>query len=109
MPLVAFAAFYFYALTIILFRMLVHSILSLIGKLKNLGGVFNVMAMPCFLFIVERRNIASTNRPCDILRHFREKHLKDRKCHMCSENILHGMHLRRHAEDVRCLVTNRNY
>ncbi|CAG7927890.1 unnamed protein product [Penicillium olsonii] len=43
------------------------------------------------------------------LRHFREKHLKDRKCHMCSENVLHEMHLRRHAEDVHRLVTNRNY
>lgn len=28
---------------------------------------------------------------------------------MCSEDILHEMHLRRHAEDVHRLATNRNY
>ncbi|CAG7940496.1 unnamed protein product [Penicillium salamii] len=43
------------------------------------------------------------------VRHFREKHLKDRKCHICSEDVLHEMHLRRHAEDVHRLVTTRNY
>jgi hypothetical protein len=43
------------------------------------------------------------------LRHFREKHLQDRRCHMCSEDLLHEMHLRRHAEDVHRLATERNY
>lgn len=42
------------------------------------------------------------------LRHFRKKHLKDRRCHMCSEDLLHEMHLRRHAEDVHRLATVRN-
>ncbi|KAJ5807729.1 hypothetical protein N7474_008998, partial [Penicillium riverlandense] len=32
------------------------------------------------------------------LRHFRKKHLDDRKCLMCKEDLLHEMHLRRHAE-----------
>ncbi|KAJ5812296.1 hypothetical protein N7474_008597 [Penicillium riverlandense] len=31
------------------------------------------------------------------LRHFREKHFYDRKCLMCYEDLLHEMHLRRHA------------
>lgn len=43
------------------------------------------------------------------LRHFREKHLKDRRCHMCSEDLLHEMHLRRHAEDIHRLGTQRSY
>ncbi|CAI7636376.1 unnamed protein product [Penicillium pancosmium] len=43
------------------------------------------------------------------LRHFRGKHLEDRRCHMCSEDLLHEMHLRRHAEDVHRLATERNY
>ncbi|KAJ5651633.1 uncharacterized protein N7484_005356 [Penicillium longicatenatum] len=43
------------------------------------------------------------------LRHFRKCHLKDRRCHMCSEDLLHEMHLRRHAEDVHRLATERNY
>ncbi|KAJ5819391.1 hypothetical protein N7474_004982 [Penicillium riverlandense] len=43
------------------------------------------------------------------VRHFREKHLKDRRCHMCDEDLLHEMHLRRHAEDVHRLSTERNY
>ncbi|CAG8146657.1 unnamed protein product [Penicillium nalgiovense] len=43
------------------------------------------------------------------LRHFREKHLQDRRCHMCDEDLLHEMHLRRHAEEVHRLSTERNY
>lgn len=43
------------------------------------------------------------------LRHFREKHLQDRRCHMCDEDLLHEMHLRRHAEEVHRLITQRNY
>ncbi|OQD84172.1 hypothetical protein PENSOL_c132G06235 [Penicillium solitum] len=43
------------------------------------------------------------------LRHFREKHLHDRRCHMCDEDLLHEMHLRRHAEEVHRLSTERNY
>jgi hypothetical protein len=43
------------------------------------------------------------------LRHFREKHLQDRRCHMCDEDLLHEMHLRRHAEEVHRLITERNY
>lgn len=43
------------------------------------------------------------------LRHFRGKHLGDRRCHMCCEDLLHEMHLRRHAEDVHRLSTQRNY
>lgn len=43
------------------------------------------------------------------LRHFRGKHLGDRRCHMCCEDLLQEMHLRRHAEDVHRLSTQRNY
>jgi predicted DNA-binding protein (UPF0278 family) len=43
------------------------------------------------------------------LRHFREKHLRDRRCHMCDKDLLHEMHLRRHAEEVHRLSTERNY
>ncbi|KAJ5901458.1 hypothetical protein N7495_001986 [Penicillium taxi] len=41
------------------------------------------------------------------LRHFRERHLKDRHCNMCNEDLLHEMHLRRHAQDVHRLCTQR--
>jgi hypothetical protein len=43
------------------------------------------------------------------LRHFREKHLQDRMCHMCDQDFLYEMHLRRHAEVVHRLSTERNY
>ena len=43
------------------------------------------------------------------LRHFREKHLQDRRCHMCDKDLLHEMHLRRHAEEIHRLSTERNY
>ncbi|KAJ6020334.1 hypothetical protein N7499_003607 [Penicillium canescens] len=43
------------------------------------------------------------------LRHFREKHLQDRRCYMCDEDLLHEMHLRRHAEEIHRLSTERNY
>lgn len=43
------------------------------------------------------------------LRHFRDEHLEDRRCHMCNEDLLHEMHLRRHAENVHRLATERNY
>lgn len=39
------------------------------------------------------------------LRHVREKHLDDRRCHMCDDDLLHEMHLRRHAEEVHRLST----
>ncbi|KAJ5611981.1 hypothetical protein N7510_005175 [Penicillium lagena] len=42
-----------------------------------------------------------------ILRHFRRQHLDDRRCHMCSVDLLHEMHLRRHAEEVHRLCTQR--
>ncbi|KAJ5403993.1 hypothetical protein N7509_003864 [Penicillium cosmopolitanum] len=38
-----------------------------------------------------------------------QKHLKDRRCHMCSKDLLYKMYLRRHAEDVHRLATERNY
>ncbi|KAJ5804827.1 hypothetical protein N7474_010692 [Penicillium riverlandense] len=42
------------------------------------------------------------------LRHFREKHLDDRKCLICNEDLLHEIHLRRHAQDVHRLNTQRS-
>ncbi|KAH1396271.1 hypothetical protein KXV70_001089 [Aspergillus fumigatus] len=42
------------------------------------------------------------------LRHFRSKHLDDRKCNFCgdtSEDFLHEMHLRNHAATVHRLIT----
>ena len=41
------------------------------------------------------------------LRHFRKKHLNDRKCHMYSVDILYEMHLQRHAEEVHRLCIQR--
>lgn len=41
------------------------------------------------------------------VRHFRKRHLGDRTCHMCKVDLLHEMHLRRHAEEVHRLCTQR--
>lgn len=43
------------------------------------------------------------------LRHFREKHFQDRRCYMCDKDLLHEMHLRRHAEEIHRLSTERNH
>ena len=40
-----------------------------------------------------------------VKRHFKAFHLEDRKCHFCDLNVLHEMHLRRHAEEVHRLCT----
>lgn len=40
-----------------------------------------------------------------ILRHFRSKHLKDRRCDFCETELLHEMHLRNHAAAIHRLVT----
>ncbi|KAJ6103824.1 hypothetical protein N7486_004046 [Penicillium sp. IBT 16267x] len=60
------------------------------------------MAIPSFLSFVEHRNIANINQPYDIFEN-------DRRYHIYSEDLLHEMHLRRHAEDVHRLATERNY
>lgn len=39
------------------------------------------------------------------IRHFRSKHLNDRRCNFCETNLLHEMHLRNHAAAVHRLVT----
>ncbi|KAF7587244.1 hypothetical protein BBP40_007516 [Aspergillus hancockii] len=39
------------------------------------------------------------------LRHFRKKHLDDRKCNFCEEVLLHEMHLRNHAATIHRLIT----
>ncbi|KAJ5662803.1 hypothetical protein N7507_003534 [Penicillium longicatenatum] len=43
------------------------------------------------------------------LRHFQDKHLEDRRCHIYSEDLLHEIHLRRHTQDIHRLTTERNY
>ncbi|KAF9882707.1 hypothetical protein FE257_005502 [Aspergillus nanangensis] len=72
---------------------------------KSHGGASNVTANPA----PHSSSNAEYSAYKSILRHFRQKHLNDRICNMCDEDLLHEMHLRRHAEDVHRLSTERNY
>jgi hypothetical protein len=53
----------------------------------------------------DHRRVQEWSKYKSTLRHFRRKHLGDRKCHMCNVDLLHEMHLRRHAEEVHRLCT----
>ena len=77
----------------------------ILGRLRSPGDVFNVMATPDFPFIAEHRNIASISRPCDTF----ERSTCRIEGVMCDEDLLHEMHLCRHAEEIHRLSTQRNY
>ncbi|KAJ6126308.1 hypothetical protein N7523_001920 [Penicillium sp. IBT 18751x] len=53
----------------------------------------------------DHRRVQEWSKYKSTLRHFRSKHLVDRRCHMCKVDLLHEMHLRRHAEEVHRLCT----
>ncbi|KAJ5330489.1 hypothetical protein N7476_000272 [Penicillium atrosanguineum] len=53
----------------------------------------------------DHRRVQEWSKYKSTLRHFRRKHLGDRRCHMCNVDLLHEMHLRRHAEEVHRLCT----
>lgn len=51
----------------------------------------------------DHRRTQEWSEPKSTVRHFRKRHLNDRKCNMCEIDLLHEMHLRRHAQDVHRL------
>lgn len=53
----------------------------------------------------EHRRVQKWSEYKSTLRHFRMKHLGDRKCNFCDIELLHEMHLRNHAAGVHRLVT----
>ncbi|KAN0077886.1 hypothetical protein V8E54_006190 [Elaphomyces granulatus] len=53
----------------------------------------------------EHRRVQKWSKYKSTLRHFRRKHLDDRKCNFCDIELLHEMHLRNHAAEVHRLVT----
>lgn len=53
----------------------------------------------------DHRRMQTWSEYKSVVRHFRTRHLNDRRCNYCEEQLLHEMHLRRHAAAVHRLTT----